>query len=160
VKISKNSVVSIDYTLRDGAGEVLDQSQAGDPLVYLHGYEQIVPGLEAALSGKASGERVVAVIEPAQAYGEKSGVAAVKVPRTGLPPGMEVEVGMALDAQNAEGDDLTLWITRVDASDVYVTEDHPLAGITLHFDVTIREVREATKDELSHGHAHGPGGHH
>lgn len=160
MKIAHNCVVAFDYTLTNETGEVLDKSEPGEPLVYLHGHEQIVPGLEAALAGKAAGERVVAVVMPLDGYGEKSGEPDMRVPLSALPQDVQLEVGMVLDAQSPDGDQVSLWVIEVTSEHVVVTPDHPLAGTTLHFDVTVKTVREATKDELSHGHAHGPGGAH
>ncbi len=160
MKIGHNSVVAFDYTLTNDTGEVLDKSEPGEPLVYLHGHEQIVPGLEAALAGKEPGERVVAIVSPVDGYGEKSGDPDMQVPVSALPQDVTIEEGMVLDAQSPDGEQVTLWVTQVTTEHVHVTPDHPLAGVTLHFDVTVKDVREATKDELSHGHVHGPGGAH
>ncbi len=159
MKIAQDAVVSFDYTLKDDEGTVLDES-AGEPLIYLHGHEMIVPGLEAALSGKVVGDHVLAVIQPADGYGDRTEDSTMRVERARLPEGFDGDVGDPIEAGSPDGSSLTLWIVDADDEAVVVSTDHPLAGVTLHFDVTIREVREATRDELSHGHVHGPGGAH
>jgi len=159
MKIAQDAVVAFDYTLTDEEGRVLDES-AGEPLVYLHGHGMIVPGLEAALAGKDAGEQVKAVVAPIDGYGERTEEGAMRVERARLPADFDAEPGMPIEAAAPDGSSLTLWIIDADEEAIFVSTDHPLAGITLHFDVTIREVREATADELSHGHVHGPGGAH
>ncbi len=160
MRITKNCVVSIDYTLRDDEGEVLDSSEGDEPLVYLHGEGQIIEGLENALDGKSTGDAFQITVAPKDGYGEKGTTGAVKVPRTELPDGPDPEVGMELEAVGPNGEVATLYVVGVEDDSVLLSTDHPLAGVTLHFDVKIREVREATADELAHGHAHGPGGGH
>lgn len=160
MKISKDSVVSLEYKLSDPSGELIDSSEDG-PMVYLHGHHQIVAGLEKALTGKSAGESFQVVVAPADGYGEKaSGGKTITLPRSDLPPGLEPEEGMGLNAVGQNGKEVTLWVHEVKKDEVLVSLEHPLAGVTLHFDVKINEVRAATKDELSHGHAHGPDGHH
>lgn len=159
MKIANDSVVTLDYVLKDEKGVVIDES-AGQPLLYLHGHGNIVPGLEKALAGKASGDNVKVAVPPGEGYGEKSNEKPMAVPRNRLPKEVKPEPGMMLDAVGADGNSITLWILDVKPDAVLVTSEHPLAGVTLHFDVTVKSVRAATKEELSHGHVHGPGGHH
>jgi FKBP-type peptidyl-prolyl cis-trans isomerase SlyD len=159
-KVQKNSVVSIDYTLTDDEGEVLDTSKGQDPLSYLHGHGQIVPGLERALEGKAIGDSVKVVVEPKDGYGQRDQKRVMHVNRAKLPSDLDPEVGMQLAGQDDKGQVIPLWITQVSATEVTLDGNHPLAGQTLHFDVQIKDVRQATEEELHHGHAHGPGGHH
>lgn len=159
MRIEKNSVVAIDYTLKNDAGEVVDES-GGDPLVYLHGHGQIVPGLESALSGKMSGDKLQVKVNPQDGYGEKSTQQTVRLAKDDFPEDAEPEVGMAIDAVGPNGKSLVLWVINKDDEGVEVSLDHPLAGMTLHFEVEVKEVRKATKEELSHGHVHGPGDHH
>jgi FKBP-type peptidyl-prolyl cis-trans isomerase SlyD len=159
MKIGSNAVVSIDYTLTDDSGEVLDSSDGGEPLTYLHGHDQIIPGLESQLEGKGKGDSLKATIAPKDGYGERHPDRTVRVKRTELPEGPEPEVGMELEAVGPTGDAQQLWIVGVDKESVTLSTDHPLAGVTLHFDVTVRDVRAATAEELSHGHAHGEDGH-
>lgn len=160
MKIGKDAVVSIDYRLHLGDGEVVDESEAGDPLVYLHGYEEIVPGLEKALEGKSAGDKVKAVVKPEDAYGEYDPEGLEEVPRTEFPAEMELEAGGVITGTDPDGDEVDFLVKEVKKDTVVVDFNHPMAGKTLHFDVTVREVRAATKDELEHGHAHGPGHEH
>lgn len=159
MKIAADSVVTLDYVLKDEKGVTIDES-SGQPLVYLHGHGMIVPGLEDALDGKAAGERVQVAVPPGQGYGERGEEEPMAVPRDRLPKDIKPEAGMMLDAVGPDGNTVTLWILEVKPDAVLVTAEHPLAGVTLHFDVTVKDVRIATADELSHGHVHGPGGHH
>lgn len=154
--IREDVVVSLQYTLRDAKGVVLDQSDASEPLLYLHGHENIVPGLEDALTGKKVGDKVKAVVSPEDGYGEKSGEVE-RVPRDAMPE--DIEVGMDLLAEDEEGEVMPFWIVAIEGDEVLVTPDHPLAGVELHFDVEILAVRAATGEELKHGHPHGPDGH-
>ncbi len=158
MKVAENKVVLIDYTLTDNAGEVIDSSEGAGPLAYLHGAGNIVEGLEEALTGKEAGAEVKASIEPAKAYGERHEDMKQDVPKE-LFGGVEnIEVGMQFQSETDQGPVL---VTVVAISDEMVTVDgnHPLAGVHLNFEVTIREVREATAEELEHGHVHGEGGH-
>ena len=160
MKIGKDAVVSIDYRLHLGDGEVVDESEAGDPLVYLHGYEEIVPGLEKALEGKAAGDKVQAVVKPEDGYGDYDPEGLEEVPRTEFPAEMELEAGGVITGTDPDGDEVDFLVKEVKKDTVVVDFNHPMAGKTLHFDITVREVRAATKDELEHGHAHGPGHEH
>jgi FKBP-type peptidyl-prolyl cis-trans isomerase SlyD len=159
MKIEKGTVVGIDYSLHLGDGQVIDASQPGDPLTYLHGEGQIVPGLESALDGLAVGDQRQVVVEPARGYGEHDPRGVQEVPRNAFPPGFEPQVGMSLTAEGKDGEPVPFSIREVKAESVLIDLNHPLAGKTLHFDITVREVRSATEDEISHGHPHGPNGH-
>ena len=159
MQIALNSVVTLDYVLRDGDGEIIDQSD-GDPLVYLHGHGNIVPGLEEALEGKKTGESVKAVVAPRDGYGERSTEDPIAIPRAQLDGDMDPQPGMELGATGPDGVEISLFIVGSDKENVFVTYDHPLAGVTLHFDVDVRNVRAATAEEIEHGHVHGPHGHH
>ena len=158
MKVAQNAVVVIDYTLKDNVGEVIDSSEGAGPLAYLHGAGNIVEGLEEALEGKEAGADVQASIEPEKAYGERHEDMKQEVPKE-LFGGVEnIEAGMQFQSETDQGPVL---VTVVEVTDEIVTVDgnHPLAGVHLNFDVTIREVREATAEELEHGHVHGEGGH-
>ncbi|RKH39023.1 FKBP-type peptidyl-prolyl cis-trans isomerase [Corallococcus sicarius] len=159
MKIANGRVVALEYRLHLGDGEVIDQSAPGQPLAYLHGHKQIVPGLEGALEGLDTGESKQVVVAPAQGYGDHNPEGLRTVPRTMLPPGFTPQVGQTLMAQTEDGN-VPLRIQAVNDDSVVVDLNHPLAGKTLHFDVTVREVRDATQEELTHGHVHGPGGAH
>jgi FKBP-type peptidyl-prolyl cis-trans isomerase SlyD len=160
VKIAKNTVVSIDYTLKDDAGEVVDSSSGGDPLTYLHGHAQIVDGLEQALEGKGVGDNVVVSVAAKDGYGERNAAKVMTIERSRLPQDMEPEVGMQLAAEGPRGEVVPLWITAVAANEVTLDGNHPMAGKTLHFTVDVRSVRQASTEEMQHGHVHGPGGQH
>ncbi|OUR72186.1 peptidylprolyl isomerase [Methylophaga sp. 41_12_T18] len=158
MKIVENSVALIDYTLTDNEGTVIDSSEGAGPLAYLHGAGNIIEGLEEALLGKEAGAEVKASIEPAKGYGERNDDMQQEVPKE-LFGGVEnIEVGMQFQSETDQG---PVMVTVVAMNDEMVTVDgnHPLAGVHLNFDVTIREVREATAEELEHGHVHGDGGH-
>jgi len=160
MQIAKDSVVSIDYRLHLGDGKIIDESEAGDPLVYLHGYEEIVPGLEKALEGRKAGESLKVVVEPKDGYGEYDPDGVEEVPREDFPPDMELEAGGIVSATDEDGDDVEFLVKELRPKTVVIDFNDPMAGKTLHFEVTVREVRAATKEELEHGHAHGPGHEH
>jgi FKBP-type peptidyl-prolyl cis-trans isomerase SlyD len=160
MKISKDRVIALEYRLHLGDGKVVDQSEPGQPLSYMHGRGQIVPGLEGALEGMGIGEAKQVVVPPAQGYGEHDARGLQEVPRTMFPANAELKPGMRLAAQTDGGEVIPIGIHEVKGDTVIVDLNHPLAGKTLHFDVTVRGVRDATAEELAHGHAHGPGGAH
>jgi FKBP-type peptidyl-prolyl cis-trans isomerase SlyD len=158
MQIAADKVVSIDYTLRNDAGEVLDQSAPDSPLHYLHGHGNLLPGLESALVGKSQGDQVDAVIPPAEAYGEFDAGLVQVVPREMFQGVDTIEPGMQFQAQSGQGMQI-ITVKEVNDENVTVDANHQLAGETLHFDVTVKDVRDASAEELSHGHVHGPGGH-
>lgn len=158
MKVAENTVVVIDYTLTDNAGSVIDSSEGAGPLAYLHGAGNIIPGLEAALAGKQAGDEVKATIEPEQAYGERHEQLKQDVPRELFSGVDDVQAGMQFQSETDQGPVLVT-VVEVNEETVTVDGNHPLAGMQLNFDVTIREVREATAEELDHGHVHGEGGH-
>lgn len=157
--VAKHAVVTLDYTLSGPDGAVLDTSSGGEPLAYVHGTEALVPGLEAHLEGKQRGDHFDVHVEAAQGYGLRDERLVQSVDRKELPPDLELEIGLELQARGPHGD---LIVTVVALQDQRVTLDgnHPLAGMRLHFSGEIRDVRAATRDELLHGHVHGPGAHH
>ena len=159
MKIASGSVVGIDYSLHLGDGKVIDASAPGEPMTYLHGEGQIVPGLEAALEGLSVGEARQVVLSPDQGYGDHDPSGLQEVQRTAFPPGLEPKVGMELTAEGPDGEPVPFSVREVRPQSVVIDLNHPLAGKTLHFDVTVREVRVATPEEIAHGHAHGPDGH-
>lgn len=158
MKIQNDAVVNIDYTLRDDAGTIIDQS-GETPLSYLHGHGNIVPGLEAKLEGLENGASTRVTVAPEDAYGERNEQAQFSVPRSELPDEIEPKVGMMLSGQAQNGQPVPLWISEVSGTEVKLDANHPLAGRTLDFEVTVRDVRAATDEELAHGHAHGAMGH-
>ena len=159
MSIKKDSVVAFNYTLKDDAGEVIDSSPAGEPLAYIHGHGNLVPGLERELEGKTSGERLAVKVTPADGYGEYSKHLVSKIPRRSLKGIAKLSVGMRLHAQTAEGP-RAVTVTALTGDMVTIDGNHPLAGKNLNFDIEIVEIRAATEEELAHGHVHGPGGHH
>ena len=159
MKVAKGSVVSVDYQLHLGDGKVVDASAPGEPLAYIHGEGQIVSGLERALEGLSAGDARDVVVEPEQGYGPHDARGLQEVPRDAFPAGMEPQPGMELVAQGPQGESVPFVVRDVKPESVLVDLNHPLAGKTLHFAVTVRAVRAATPEELEHGHVHGAGGH-
>jgi FKBP-type peptidyl-prolyl cis-trans isomerase SlyD len=160
MKIATDSIVSLQYTLKSPEGEVIDQSDEADPLVYLHGHGTLVPGLEKALEGHEVGDLVRAVVPPEEGYGHKSGEPPLHVPREQLPPGLDPEVGMDISATDPDGQTVLFTVVGTTETEILLSSEHPLAGVTLHFEVTVKEVRAATAEEIAHGHAHDGGHHH
>lgn len=154
--IQLKSVVAIHYTLKDDEGIELDSTIGADPMVYLHGAGNIIRGLELALLGKQPGDKITAKIDPSDGYGEFIAEMLQTVPRSVFGD-QTVEVGMRFNT-NTERGPLVFVIKEVREDEVIVDGNHPLAGKTLHFDVIVNAVREATEQELIHGHVHGHGG--
>lgn len=151
-------VVTFHYTLKDTGGKVLESSHGADPLSYLEGVGQIIPGLENALQGSKKGDKKTVHVPAAQAYGEYDKNLVVQVPRAQIPK-KDVQVGDQFHADSG-GHTQVVVVTEVTDQFVKVDGNHPLSGQDLNFDVEVTDVREATKEEMAHGHAHGPGGHH
>ncbi len=156
--ISADHVVTLRYVLTDSSGKELDKS-GDDPLEYLHGHHNIVPGLEEALAGKKVGDQLQVVVPPDKGYGRGSGRKPQRIPRSEFPKEADLKVGMQFGTRSPDGQMVPIWITKLQGPTVVVSMDHPLSGVELHFDVTIETVRAATEEELSHGHGHGHGGH-
>lgn len=155
MQISKNKVASIHYTLRDDEGTIIDSSEGREPLQYLHGAGNLIPGMEEGLEGKSQGEKLNLTIEPEKGYGEKDENLIQEVPRSAFGD-QQVTAGMRFSTN--QGGVVT--VTDVGMNSVTVDGNHPLAGVQLNFAVEIVDVRNATEDEISHGHVHGAGGHH
>jgi FKBP-type peptidyl-prolyl cis-trans isomerase SlyD len=155
MQITKNKVAAIHYTLRDNQGTVIDSSEGRQPLYYLHGAGNLIIGMEEGLEGKEKGDKLTLKIEPAKGYGEKDPDMVQKVPRSAFGD-QEVKPGMKFSTN--QGGVVT--VTDVGLENVTVDANHELAGVELNFDVEVMEVRNATEEELSHGHVHGDGGHH
>lgn len=156
--VTKGKVVQMSYVLKNTKGDELDRSDEGSSFEYLHGAQQIVPGLENALEGLKKGDKKKVSVSPAEGYGEINPQLRVIVPRSEFAKEMKLAVGMEFQAQLEDGPAI-LRIHSIDGDKVTVDGNHPLAGETLHFDIEIVGVRDATKEEISHGHAHGPHGH-
>ncbi len=153
MKIAQNSVVSIHYTLKNSDGDVLDSSVGDEPLNYLHGAGNIIPGLENALIDKEKGEALDVVVTPDEGYGEYNEQLVQSVPRSSFEGVETIEVGARFQAESNNGP-VSVVVTSVDDDAVVVDGNHPLAGQTLHFSVTIETIRDASEEEISHGHVH------
>ncbi len=151
-------VVSFHYKLKNSAGEQLESSFGSEPLMYLEGVGQIIPGLEEAIKSLNAGDKKVITVKAAEAYGEVEAEMIVEVPKDRLPK-QDVAVGDRFHADAGDGHAQVVQVTKVTDTHVTIDGNHPLAGQDLTFEVEIDSTREATKEELSHGHAHGPGGH-
>ena len=157
MQVGAKKAVTFHYSLRDAEGNILDSSDESDPLTYLHGEGNIVPGLEKALEGKQPGDEVKATVTPEEGYGMRDDGNVRNVPRRKLQG--KIEPGMRVRLQTDQGP-ISALVTAVSGDYVTIDANHPLAGMTLHFEVKITDVRDATAQELEHGHVHGPGGHH
>ncbi|WP_373187524.1 peptidylprolyl isomerase [Halopseudomonas sp.] len=158
MQIAANKAVSIEYTLTDDAGEVLDSSAGGEPMVYLQGAGNIIPGLEQELEGKEPGDELKVTVEPENAYGEFSAELVAVLGRNMFEGVDELEPGMQFHASGPDGSTQIVTITAVEGDEVTVDGNHPLAGQRLTFEVKVVDVRDATEDEVAHGHIHGEGG--
>jgi FKBP-type peptidyl-prolyl cis-trans isomerase SlyD len=157
--VAQDSVVTIHYTLKDDAGEILDSSVGAEPLAYLHGHGNLVPGLERELEGKQTGDKVNVTVQPAEGYGDYDKSLVQRVPRRALQGIANIRVGLRLQTQTEQGP-RTVVVTGVMGDMVTLDGNHPLAGKALNFEVEVTDVRPATEEELSHGHVHGPDDHH
>jgi FKBP-type peptidyl-prolyl cis-trans isomerase SlyD len=155
--VQDGMVVSLDYSLRLNGGDVIDSSAEGEPLEFLQGAGQIISGLEQALYGMRVGDEKQVTVQPADGYGEMDPEGVQFFPASAFPEGMELEVGMALQAQDNSGHVHTVYVTEVQEDGVMLDFNHPLAGETLYFQAKIAGLRPATDDELAHGHAHAHG---
>lgn len=153
ILIGDNCVVSIHYTLTDDEGSVIDSSSEGAPLVYLHGASNIIPGLEKELLGKTSGASLKVTVAPEEAYGARSEEAVHTVPRSAFEGVEDIQPGMQFQTEGPQGVQMIV-VSEINGDEITIDANHPLAGQTLHFDVTIDAVRDATQEELDHGHAH------
>lgn len=159
MNIAARCAVSFHYTLTDDAGAVLDSSRGAEPLVYLHGAGNIVPGLESAMEGRAPGDAFKVSIAPEQGYGTRVDALVQQMPRSMFEGMPTPEIGMQFQAESNMGP-VMVTVIAVDEQSVTLDGNHALAGATLHFDVEVVSVREASVEEVLHGHVHGPGGHH
>jgi FKBP-type peptidyl-prolyl cis-trans isomerase SlyD len=160
MQVAQDKVVVLHYTLTNDAGEVLDSSAGGSPLAYLHGQGNIVAGLEKALDGRSVGEKVQVRVAAADGYGLRDPALVKRVPRRSFGPVKRITPGMQFQVKLERGQARVVTVTAVKGDMVTIDGNHPLAGENLTFDVEITEIRDATAEELEHGHVHGPGGHH
>lgn len=154
MRIAKDCVVKLHYELKNDAGEELSSSSGGEPLAYLHGHQGIIPGLENALDGKAEGEALEVTVQPAEGYGEANPALVQQVPRSAFQGVDDIAPGMQFKAQTEAGQEQLITVREVGDESVTIDANHPLAGQVLHFSVAVESVREATQEEIAHGHVH------
>jgi FKBP-type peptidyl-prolyl cis-trans isomerase SlyD len=157
MNIEDKKVVTFHYTLRDEHGKQLESSREGDPMTYLHGAGNIIPGLEKAMAGKAAGDQFEVNVEPAEAYGEHNENGLQRIPAKHFKQAGRLEPGQTVVLQTRQGP-RRLTVVKVGRFNIDVDTNHPMAGLSLTFDVEVSDVRDATDEEVSHGHVHGPGG--
>ena len=161
--VAEKKVIIMHYTLTTSDEQQADTSVGGEPLCYLHGAGNIVPGLETALTGASVGSKHHVEVPAANGYGERTGVGPQPVPRSVFPDDMPLEEGMPFFAEGDDGEPSMFWIVEVTDDTIHIDNNHPLAGVDLTFDVEIVGIRDANEDELAHGHPHGidgTAGHH
>jgi FKBP-type peptidyl-prolyl cis-trans isomerase SlyD len=158
MKTANGMVVTMHYTLTDEAGTVLDSSDGREPLSYLHGHGNIIPGLEKALEGAGAGFKSSVTVSPEEGYGDRNPDAVFEAPKEHFPPDIDITPGARVYAEGPQGP-VSFTVVEQSESGVTLDANHPLAGQTLHFEVEVLDVREATAEELEHGHVHGAGGH-
>lgn len=160
MKIEKNKVALIHYTLTDKDGVTIDSSEGRDPLAYIQGIGNLIPGLEQELEGKQAGDKFTAIVSPEHAYGKRDDALVQVVPKSGFNGAdEELQEGMQVQVETDQQGMAIAVVTKISGDDVTLDLNHPLADMDLHFNVEVVEVRDADKDELAHGHAHGAGGH-
>lgn len=158
MQIAENTVASFHYTLTDDEGRVIDSSEGREPLSYLHGTGQIVPGLEKEMAGRQAGDQFKVDVSPEEGYGVRHAELMQEVPREAFQGVEDIQPGMQFQGHGPQGV-INVTVVRVDDDKVHIDGNHPLAGQTLHFNVEVTGVRPASAEELVHGHVHGPGGH-
>jgi FKBP-type peptidyl-prolyl cis-trans isomerase SlyD len=156
MQIVKNTAVSIDYVLKGDDGNVIDESKDGQ-FIFLVGAQNIIPGLENALEGRAAGDELEVTVEAAEAYGEVDPGRVQTVQREVFPEGADIQVGAQFNGAGPDGNPVAVTVASINGDEIAIDGNHALAGQTLHFSVKVVEVRAATEDEMSHGHIHGPG---
>ena len=158
MQLTKDKVVNINYTLKDKESNIMDESNDGT-FTYLHGAKNLIPALERALEGKTSGDKVNVVVPPENAYGLRDEKKIQHVPRKMFPVDQKLEIGMPFSSATPDGTAVNVVITGIEETEVIIDGNHPLADVELHFNIEIIDIRDATKEELEHGHVRGPGGH-
>ncbi len=160
MQIADQKVVTLDYTLKDDEGTLIDSSEGRGDFIYLHGARNIVAGLENALLGKTANDEVSVAVQPEEGYGERDDELLQTVPKEMFEEEAEINVGMQFHAQSPEGEMMIVTVVELDGDNVVIDGNHPLAGVSLNFDVKVIAVRDASAEELEHGHAHDPNGEH
>ena len=159
MKIAQDLVVSIHYTLTNNSGDLLDSSDGQEPLAYIHGHGNIIPGLESALVDKVVGDTLDVKIAPKDAYGTRDNNLEKEVSKDVFKGIDKVEEGMQFRGNTDDGQRV-FTVTKIDGENITIDGNHPLADVELNFTVEVMDIRKASEEELSHGHVHGPGGHH
>ena len=159
MQIAHNAVAAFHYTLTDDQNEVIDSSAGRDPLTYLHGSSQIVPGLEKQMEGRSVGDKFSVEVAPEEGYGVHHPELMQEVPREAFQGVEDIQPGMQFQGRGPQGE-INVTVSRIENDTVFIDGNHPLAGKTLHFAIEVTDVREASAEELQHGHVHGAGGHH
>ncbi len=157
MKIQNDHVVEINYTLKTDGGETIDTSDTGGPLCYLHGKQNIIPGLENALTGKGLNDKISVRVEPKEAYGEREESLIQMIDKSQFPNFDEMTIGQQLQVQTESGHPLIVTVIAKAEEGLTLDGNHPLAGMNLNFDVEVISIREATAEELTHGHVHAEG---
>lgn len=160
MKIAPNKVATLHYTLKDDKGALIESSVGSEPLAYIHGVGNLIPGLEEKLEGKQAGDKLSVVVKPEDAYGERDEELIEEVEKAEFDEGEELEVGKEFQYDDEDGNVFHVRVVKIEGDMVTVDGNHPLAGQTLAFDVEVVGVRDASAEELEHGHVHGEGGHH
>ncbi len=158
MQIESNSVVTLHYTLKDNDGNIIDQSDDGS-FLYMHGAMNIIPGLENALAGKSAGDEISVKVSPEEGYGVKDEARIQEVPKDMFDSADDIQVGVQFHAQGPDGSAVVVTVIEVKDDAVVIDANHALAGVDLNFEVKIVDVREASEEEIEHGHVHGPHGH-
>ena len=158
MQISQNAVAAFHYTLTDDKGQVIDSSEGRDPLTYLHGSGQIVPGLEKQMEGRKVGDKFTAEVTPEEGYGVHHAELMQEVPKAAFQGVEDIQPGMQFQGRGPQGE-INVTVAKVEGDTVFIDGNHPLAGQTLHFAIEVTAVRDASAEELEHGHVHGAGGH-
>lgn len=160
MSVGMNKVITFNYILKDEEGTLLDSSSNKEPMAFLSGSKQIIPKLEEVLNGMIIGSKKSVKVSAADAYGEYSEDAIQKIKKDQFPEEAKIEVGMTYLANSPDGKQMPFLVSEINDQDITIDFNHPLAGKNLEFDVELLDVRDATPEEIQHGHVHGAGGHH
>ena len=158
MKVAKSKVVTLEFTLKDDQGHVIETSDRTEPIIYLHGYDNLIPGLEKALENRENGDSFTVTIPPEQGYGLRDERLVMVVDKSELGIDEKIEIGMELEA-HTEDNMQVFYVTAINGNSVTLDGNHPLSGITLVFSVKVTDIRDATKEEIKHEHVHGDGHH-
>ncbi len=154
MKVENGKVVTMHYTLKNDAGDIVDSSEGKEPMPFLQGHGNIIPGLESALEGCTVGDKLDVTVEPEEAYGLRMQEAIQEIPNSALKGVDNLTLGMQLQSQDEQGNPFIVTVTKIEGETITVDANHPLAGETLHFSVSIESIREAQEEEIAHGHVH------